>query len=176
MADGDVVIRLRDVYDIATRTEQKVELLILAASRAETTGGDHETRLRTVEKRLYALPSIATLIAAAALVVAVLGLNNGVQTGALRHQTPGTEAPVATTAPQRQVGVTAPQATVAPTAAPRATQPRSVPTTPRRATTPTAAPVQVTTPRLPVPVTVPPLAVTLGRLTAPVRSLLGLDT
>lgn len=176
MADGDVRITLRDVYAIATRTEQKVDLVILAASTSEHTDRDHETRIRTVEKRLYALPSIATLIAAAALVVAIFGLNNGVQTAALRHQTPTTQAPVATTAPQRQVVVTAPQATVAPAAAPRATQPRSVPTTPRRATTPTTAPVQVTTPRLPVPVTVPPLAVTLGRLTAPVRSLLGLDT
>lgn len=149
MADGEVVIRLRDVWDVATRTEGKVDLVVLAvADMRDKTLPDHEVRIRTIEKRLYALPSIATLIAAAALVVAILGLSNGSSSVSLpaRHR-----APQQAVAPAVTVPVTMPV-----TAAPAATQPRSVPTTSQRHRPHATPPVSVrTSPVLP-PVTVTP--------------------
>lgn len=70
--DQDVVIRLRDVYEIARRTEGKVDLIALSAAESRTVTNDHEIRLRTMEKRIWAIPSFAALMSIAAIVVSIL--------------------------------------------------------------------------------------------------------
>lgn len=167
MADGDVVIRLRDVWDVATLTEQKVDLVVLAvADMRDKTLPDHETRIRGLEKWRYAFPSIATLIAAGALIVAILGLVNGSNAVSLKRHT--TTPTTAATTPQVTI-VSAPTPTTT-AGAPAAAQALSVPTTaPKHRTHPTApvsvptSPV-VTLPRVTVPSPVTSLAEALERL------------
>lgn len=75
--DGAVRITLRDIFDKVEATERNVSLLVLGFDAAQKTSADHEARLRAVEKRVWAIPSAAILLAAASLVVALLSLHAG---------------------------------------------------------------------------------------------------
>lgn len=66
--DTYVRVTLRDVYQELRKVSDVVTGLALDSSRVD----DHETRIRTVERRVWALPSLATIIALASLAVAIL--------------------------------------------------------------------------------------------------------
>lgn len=71
---GSIRITLRDVYEMTTEIKETVDLLNLRAGSSEQTRDDHEQRLRTVERKVWALPSIATILAVCALGVSILGV------------------------------------------------------------------------------------------------------
>ena len=72
--DGAVRITLRDVYSVVQDThEAVVEMRGVVTTQGER-GDDHEVRLRLLEKRIWALPSIATLLSGVSVVVCVLSV------------------------------------------------------------------------------------------------------
>lgn len=77
---GGVVVTLADIY--SAQQEMAVKLAEIGGAIAlqsaqdrndSATLADHENRIRKVEAKVYALPSVATLISAAALLWAVFG-------------------------------------------------------------------------------------------------------
>lgn len=76
MADDDAVVRitLRDVYAVVERTASDVaEIKAHASSQVEKVN-DHENRLRAVERKVWQLPSIATVVAVVAAAASALGV------------------------------------------------------------------------------------------------------
>jgi hypothetical protein len=145
--DDRIVIRLRDVYHIAKRTEDKVDLLAYSVSEKLP---DHESRLRSMEKRVWAIPSLSAIIAVISLLIALRphGAPTVSSQSAPRANTNPTtiSAPAPTTAPTVRVLVTRRSAT---TAAPTPTT-----TSPRTTTSTTLPPPSfVTTPTVPKPLT-----------------------
>lgn len=76
-ADPSVRISLADIYSALVQLERKVDLLALSMSEAAKSANDHEMRLRSLERRVWALPTFATLIAAGALAVSIIGVATG---------------------------------------------------------------------------------------------------
>lgn len=72
--DGSVRITLRDVYAVVQDTHEAVVQLRGVVTAQGERGNDHETRIRAVERRVWALPSIATVLAVAGLGLSVLGV------------------------------------------------------------------------------------------------------
>jgi len=79
--DAPLVITLRDVYDAVTRLSERVtglagqvEGLQGRFDRADKHRDDHESRLRSLERRQWPIPSAALLISIAAVVVAVISI------------------------------------------------------------------------------------------------------
>ena len=79
MAVDETAVRvtLRDVYEVAVRTEQTVALLVQSDKDRADGMKDHESRLRDLEKKVWALPSIATVIALAGLVLSLVKMAAG---------------------------------------------------------------------------------------------------
>jgi hypothetical protein len=162
--DDRVVIRLRDVYDIARSVEGKVDLLTIGMANVETIARDHEQRLRTVERRVFSLPSLAVLLAIGSLVVGIVALSR--DNTAPATPSGGLSAP--------KVAKVSPSTSSSPSSAPASSvvmvrQPSSTSTTAPRSTTTSSAPVTVP----PVTVPSPPSSVTqlldrIGHLVSPV--------
>lgn len=72
--DGAVRITLRDVYAVVQETHEAVVEMRGVVTAHGTTAEDHETRLRAVEKRVWQLPSIATVVAVIATGLSALGV------------------------------------------------------------------------------------------------------
>lgn len=72
--DGAVRITLRDVYAAVQETHEVVVQMRGDVSAQAKQGEDHETRLRAVERRVWALPSIATVLAVAGLGISIVGV------------------------------------------------------------------------------------------------------
>ena len=79
--DAPLVITLRDVYEAVTRLAERVTGLAgqVEALRGRFDGGDkqrddHESRLRSLERRQWPIPSAALLISIAAVVGAVISI------------------------------------------------------------------------------------------------------
>lgn len=72
--DGAVRITLRDVYSVVQETHEAVVEMRGVVTTQGQRGEDHETRLRAVERRVWALPSIATLLAGIAVAASVAGV------------------------------------------------------------------------------------------------------
>ena len=72
--NGGVRVTLKDVYtkleDVSDTLTRLVERETFAQHRVD----DHETRIRAVERRVWAVPSFAVLVAVASLVVTVIRL------------------------------------------------------------------------------------------------------
>lgn len=66
---GPIVITAREVYDAVVRLTGRVDVLINQQSVTQQEVVDHETRLRSLEKARWPLPSVALLISLAALVL-----------------------------------------------------------------------------------------------------------
>ena len=66
---GPVVITPRDIYDQLIQLRSGVERLIAAEADIGRLIGDHEARLRDLERARWPLPSLAALLALIALVV-----------------------------------------------------------------------------------------------------------
>lgn len=69
---GPVVIGAREIYDAVVRVSAKVDLLSLQHTQQSAEVQDQETRIRTLERARWPLPSVAVLTSIAALVAAVL--------------------------------------------------------------------------------------------------------
>lgn len=78
VTDHEIRITLRDVYDtqqaqIKTMAEMsaKLDLYIGLNTDKQKLVVDHESRLRSMERKIYALPGGATIIGLVGLVVAI---------------------------------------------------------------------------------------------------------
>lgn len=78
VVDHDIRVTLRDVYE--TQQEQvktmavmsaKLDLYIGINTEKQKLVTDHETRLRSMERKIYSLPGVATIIGLAGLMVAI---------------------------------------------------------------------------------------------------------
>lgn len=74
-----VVISSKEIYEAVNRLSQnvaglsgKVDVLIEQHSNTAIDVADHESRLRTAERRLWQLPSVASVLAVAALGWAII--------------------------------------------------------------------------------------------------------
>ena len=79
MSDNEVVITLKEVYEqqqqqgkIQSEISSKLDRLLDKHDRIDERVEDHESRMRTLEKRVWGIPSIATIIAISSLVVAII--------------------------------------------------------------------------------------------------------
>lgn len=69
---GPVVITPREIYDAIIRVSSKVDLLSAQMTGYEGDKSDHEKRIRSIERRMWPLPSLAVLLSGAAVVVAFI--------------------------------------------------------------------------------------------------------
>jgi hypothetical protein len=69
--DNSVRITLRDVYDVVQQTHDDVTEIKGHVTVQGNAVDDHEKRLRAVEKRVWALPSLAGLLGVASLLVSL---------------------------------------------------------------------------------------------------------
>ena len=69
---GGVVITSREIYDAVVRLTGRVDVLIEQHAATSHDVQDHETRLRSLERARWPLPSAAVLLSLAALAVTVL--------------------------------------------------------------------------------------------------------
>lgn len=72
--DSSVRITLRDVYDVVQQTHDDVTEIKGHVTVQGNAVDDHEKRIRAVEKRVWALPSLAGLLGAVSLIVSVIGV------------------------------------------------------------------------------------------------------
>jgi septation ring formation regulator EzrA len=64
------VVTLRDIFTKLQQVAEDVAALRQDARHADDVANDHESRLRSLERRIWALPSIATVIGGAGLALA----------------------------------------------------------------------------------------------------------
>lgn len=70
---GGVSIGAREIYDEVKEVGRKVDRLVDAHDEIRQDVADHETRIRSLERGRWPLPSIAVLVAIGSLIVALLG-------------------------------------------------------------------------------------------------------
>lgn len=66
---GPITITAREVYDAVIRLTGRVDVLIAQQSQTQSEVQDHESRLRTLERARWPLPSAAVLLSLAALAI-----------------------------------------------------------------------------------------------------------
>ncbi len=66
---GPIVITSREVYDAVVRLTGRVDVLIAQQQASAVETADHETRLRSLERARWPLPSASLLIALSAFIV-----------------------------------------------------------------------------------------------------------
>jgi hypothetical protein len=78
-SDHEIRVTLRDVYEVQQKQTEtmsamsaKLDLYIGVNDTKSKQVADHEARLRTVERWVFAIPGFSILIAIAGLVVAIL--------------------------------------------------------------------------------------------------------
>jgi hypothetical protein len=69
---GTVTITAREIYDAVLTLTGRVDALIAQQGEVAEDVRDHETRIRSLEKARWPLPSLAILVSVAGLVIAVL--------------------------------------------------------------------------------------------------------
>lgn len=69
---GPVIITSREIYDQLVRVVAAVERLVDKLDEQTRDLHDHETRLRSLEKSRWPLPSLAVLVSITALLLAAL--------------------------------------------------------------------------------------------------------
>lgn len=62
----------REIYDAVVRLTGRVDVLIEQQTAVRADLADHEDRIRTVERRLWPLPTVSVVVAVAALGVALI--------------------------------------------------------------------------------------------------------
>lgn len=68
---GPITITAREVYDAVVRLTGRVDVLISQQSTTQGEVQDHESRLRSLEKARWPLPSVAVLLSITALLVPI---------------------------------------------------------------------------------------------------------
>lgn len=146
--DGSVRITPREIYETLQGVKTNVDLLVLGFDEIRKNDADHESRIRVIEKRVWAIPSAAVLLAIASLVVAILSLRAHEPTPTNLGTGPSVTTPAAQKPATSPVSVAQPVPASTPatgTRSPEATvQPRSAPVTSK------PAPVVPTLPTKPV--------------------------
>ncbi|MBG0830501.1 hypothetical protein HS041_22325 [Planomonospora sp. ID67723] len=71
---GPIQIGAREIYDQLVSTDRKVDTIIAAHAEVIKDLGDHESRIRALERGRWPLPSLAALFGLASLIVAILSL------------------------------------------------------------------------------------------------------
>jgi hypothetical protein len=69
---GPITITAREVYDAVIRLTGRVDVLISQQTSTQNEVQDHESRLRSLEKARWPLPSAAALMAFVALVLPLI--------------------------------------------------------------------------------------------------------
>lgn len=69
---GHVVVTAREIYDGVVRLTGRVDVLIAQIANVTNDLADHESRIRSLERARWPLPSIGVVVAVLALLVAVL--------------------------------------------------------------------------------------------------------
>lgn len=72
MTSPVVEITLREIYEALVVLRGRVDVLIAQQTSAQAVDQDHETRLRSLERRQWPLPTIAVVASLAALAVGIL--------------------------------------------------------------------------------------------------------
>ena len=67
---GPIIITAREIYDAVIRVSAKIDTISLQVATMEADKADHERRLRSLERSRWPLPSVAALVAIAAVVIA----------------------------------------------------------------------------------------------------------
>lgn len=67
-----VVVTVRDIWEELVRLRSSVERLVDRGDVITSEIADHETRLRSLERARWPLPSLAVLVSIAALTVTIL--------------------------------------------------------------------------------------------------------
>lgn len=65
------VITLKDIFDKLQKIAEDVIVLRQEASHSVALADDHERRIRAIERRIWALPSIATVLGVIGVVLGV---------------------------------------------------------------------------------------------------------
>lgn len=154
MADEEkVVIGLRDVYNEVRDMRKSVDALVLQRLADDQRAVDHEDRIRQVERKVWAIPSLSALIAIAALVLSLTSSSSSPT--ATRHPSvPTSRPPVSVVEPvNRPVATAQKQGAVE----------RPTTGTPAVAGPPPTAPTTTTRP--------PPNPSTTGLLADPIRTV-----
>jgi len=71
---GTVTIGAREIYDQVVSLRSDLGRMSASDQATRETLTDHEDRLRQTERRLWAIPTAATLLAVGSLVVAIVAL------------------------------------------------------------------------------------------------------
>lgn len=73
----DANITVREIYDLLLKLTGKVEALIVLDGERTKRLDSQDSRLQAIERRVWALPSIATICSIAAVIVTVVGIWQG---------------------------------------------------------------------------------------------------
>jgi hypothetical protein len=69
-----VQIGAREIYDELKAVGAKVDQVVNSHAAQDRAITDHETRIRTLERARWPLPTVTALLALAAVVIALIGL------------------------------------------------------------------------------------------------------
>lgn len=113
--DARVEITLRDIWNEVRQLRTEVGLLTFGAAASERAIRDHEDRIRSAERRVFAIPSIGVLVSIAALILSLTGSSSPLKradaptprsTTTTTTRAPGDGAPRPVEAPRRPSGST----------------------------------------------------------------------
>lgn len=71
---GGVVITLRDIYQLVVGLTARVDTALARGTQHDEQLGDHESRLRALERSRWPIASVTVLIALGSLVIAAVAL------------------------------------------------------------------------------------------------------
>jgi hypothetical protein len=69
---GGVTITAREIYDAVVRLTGRVDVLIEQQTQIARDVQDHESRIRTLERSRWPIPTVTALVAVAALVLQLI--------------------------------------------------------------------------------------------------------
>jgi len=69
---GTVTITAREIYDAVLNLTGRVDVVIAQQADVAKDVSDHETRIRSLEKGRWPLPSLAAIVSLAALAITVI--------------------------------------------------------------------------------------------------------
>lgn len=72
MAELELIIGIKDVYERLVTVGTKVDVLLAQHDQVTRATSDHELRLRSLERNRWPLPSLSVIIAALALFLTIL--------------------------------------------------------------------------------------------------------
>ena len=71
---GGIIITSREIYDAVVRLTGRMDVLITQQTKTNEDLTDHETRIRSIERNRWPLPTVSVLVSLAALAIAFVKL------------------------------------------------------------------------------------------------------